>query len=152
MATNEHDYTATPYDSGYSHGCSDAKISNLSERYINQPGKGLSFHTFSFMQGYYNGYSACSASSPPAMAQQEQHTWAYNQGPVAFMSGYAKGIGLYWFNRGVVEGNNKLPLSSHNANYTKGYNDATYDLPNVGHLGSLPAHTSDNYGDFLSGT
>jgi hypothetical protein len=36
--TNEHDYTAaaTPYDSGYSHGCSDAKISTLSERYINQ--------------------------------------------------------------------------------------------------------------------
>jgi len=47
--TNEHDYTATPYDSGYSHGCSDAKISNLSERYINQPGKSPSSHTFSCM-------------------------------------------------------------------------------------------------------
>ena len=56
---------ATPYNSGYSHGCSDAKISNLSERYINQPSKGTTSHTFSFMEGYYNGYSACSASSPP---------------------------------------------------------------------------------------
>ena len=65
-ATTTNDTAATPNDSGYSHGCSDAKISNLSERYVNQPGKGPSSHTSSFMQGYYNGYSACSVSSPPA--------------------------------------------------------------------------------------
>jgi tetratricopeptide (TPR) repeat protein len=70
---------ATPYDSGYSHGCSDAKISNLSERYINQPGNGPSSHTFSFMQGYYNGYSACSASSPPA--QQPYNATERQQNP-----------------------------------------------------------------------
>ncbi len=33
------------YNSGFSHGCSDAKISNSSKRYINQPGKGTRYHT-----------------------------------------------------------------------------------------------------------
>lgn len=33
------------YDSGYDHGCDDAGISNLGDRYINQPEKGPSFHT-----------------------------------------------------------------------------------------------------------
>jgi hypothetical protein len=41
--TNEH--AAIAYESGYSHGCSDAR----SERYINQPGKGTTSHTSSFM-------------------------------------------------------------------------------------------------------
>jgi hypothetical protein len=50
----------SPYSSGYDHGCDDAAISNPSERYINQPGKGSSFHTEEFMSGYYNGFDACS--------------------------------------------------------------------------------------------
>jgi hypothetical protein len=29
------------YESGYDHGCDDAGIADLSERYINQPGKGF---------------------------------------------------------------------------------------------------------------
>jgi hypothetical protein len=49
-----------PYESGYNHGCEDAGISDPSERYINQPGKGPSFHTGSFMNGYYDGFNACS--------------------------------------------------------------------------------------------
>jgi hypothetical protein len=49
-----------PYESGYNHGCDDARISDPSERYINQPGKGPSFHTGSFMNGYYDGFDACS--------------------------------------------------------------------------------------------
>jgi hypothetical protein len=47
------------YESGYSHGCKDAKISNPSDRYINQPGKGPNHHTSEFMQGYDEGYNAC---------------------------------------------------------------------------------------------
>src|SRR5918912_1806054 len=54
----------TPYDSGYSHGCSDAKLT-FSERYINQPGKGPSFHTQKFMSGYNAGFSACGHESSP---------------------------------------------------------------------------------------
>jgi hypothetical protein len=49
-----------PYESGYDHGCDDAGISDPSERYINQPGKGPSFHTGSFMRGYNDGFDACS--------------------------------------------------------------------------------------------
>jgi hypothetical protein len=48
-----------PYQSGYDHGCEDAGISDP-ERYINQPGKGPSFHTSSFMRGYNDGLDACS--------------------------------------------------------------------------------------------
>ena len=34
---------AASHTSGYNHGCSDAQISDPSERYINQPGKGFRF-------------------------------------------------------------------------------------------------------------
>jgi tetratricopeptide (TPR) repeat protein len=41
--------------SGYSRGCSDSEISKSSDRYINQPGKGPSFHSKAFMQTYTEG-------------------------------------------------------------------------------------------------
>jgi hypothetical protein len=50
------------FDSGYSHGCSDAKISIDSQRYLNQPGKGPSYHTSDFMDGYYQGFDYCSTT------------------------------------------------------------------------------------------
>jgi len=50
------------FDSGYNHGCSDAKISVDSQRYINQPGKGPTYHTSDFMDGYYQGFDYCSTS------------------------------------------------------------------------------------------
>src|SRR5947208_7814060 len=53
---------ASPYSAGYDHGCSDAKISNADDRYINQPGKGSSDHTGEFMSGYNAGFSACGSS------------------------------------------------------------------------------------------
>jgi hypothetical protein len=54
-ATTTNEHAATPYDSGYSHGCSDAKISNLSERYINQPGKGTTSN-YTCTDGYIDGW------------------------------------------------------------------------------------------------
>jgi hypothetical protein len=54
---------SSPFDSEYDHGCDDVKISDPSDRYINQPGKGPSFHTDEFMQGYNDGYNACSSGS-----------------------------------------------------------------------------------------
>ena len=48
-----------PYKSGYTHGCSDAKISDSSKRYINQPGKGPTYHTSEFMRGYNDGFESC---------------------------------------------------------------------------------------------
>lgn len=60
-----------PYRSGYDHGCSDAKISDSNNRYINQPGKGPTYHTSEFMRGYNDGFESClrdngSSSSPIA--------------------------------------------------------------------------------------
>lgn len=52
-----------PYKSGYNHGCSDAKISDSSKRYINQPGKGPSYHTSEFMRGYNDGVKSCQAAN-----------------------------------------------------------------------------------------
>src|SRR5215211_5482130 len=51
----------SPYKSGYDHGCDDADISDPDDRYINQPEKGPSFHTNEFMDGYNDGYDACSS-------------------------------------------------------------------------------------------
>jgi hypothetical protein len=51
------------YDSGREHGCDDARISNPSDRYINQPERGPSFHTSAFMDGYNAGFNECSGSS-----------------------------------------------------------------------------------------
>jgi hypothetical protein len=52
-------YAQSPYDSGYDHGCDDAYISNSERQYINQPGKGPSFHSDEFMRGYDDGYGNC---------------------------------------------------------------------------------------------
>jgi hypothetical protein len=51
--------TGTPYQSGYDHGCSDAKLP-FSKRYINQPSKGPQYHSQEFISGYNAGFSACS--------------------------------------------------------------------------------------------
>ena len=51
------------FRSGMDHGCKDASISNSSNRYINQPHRGASFHSPEFMQGYYKGFHQCSKIS-----------------------------------------------------------------------------------------
>lgn len=50
----------TPYESGYNHGCDDAKTSDPADRYINQPSTGPAYHTNEFMSGYYDGFDMCS--------------------------------------------------------------------------------------------
>jgi hypothetical protein len=47
-----------------------AKISNPYDRYINEPGKGPSFHTNEFMSGYYAGFNACLGTGYQAPPQQ----------------------------------------------------------------------------------
>jgi hypothetical protein len=51
--------TLSPYESGYVHGCEDSRTTDFSDRYINQPEKGPSFHTDEFMRGYDAGYNEC---------------------------------------------------------------------------------------------
>jgi hypothetical protein len=79
-------YAISGYDSGYNHGCNDAKLSDPSEGYINQPENGPSFHSDTFMQGYQSGFNSCSAhqsnnmpSSNPSSPTSEFSTVA-NQG------------------------------------------------------------------------
>ena len=43
------------YDSGYSHGCADAKISDPSQRYINQPGRDQTFILTILIKGTKTG-------------------------------------------------------------------------------------------------
>jgi hypothetical protein len=62
-------YAQSPYDSGFDHGCSDAKISNPDNRYINQPGKDPAYHTGSFMNGYNDGFDSCFTSNSPQSNQ-----------------------------------------------------------------------------------
>ena len=48
---------ASPYSSGYSHGCDDGRLGF--HKYLNTPGYGIDYHTPEFMQGYDKGYKAC---------------------------------------------------------------------------------------------
>jgi hypothetical protein len=48
--------------SGYSRGFSDSQIYDTGDRYINQAGKGPSFHSKPFMQAYNEGYRSCSSN------------------------------------------------------------------------------------------
>src|SRR5919198_1129343 len=69
----------TPFQAGYDHGCSDAKLT-FSKIYINQPGKGPSFHTEEFMSGYNVGFRVCSNKSSPVDSN------------ILLKQGYAKGV------------------------------------------------------------
>jgi hypothetical protein len=60
-----------PYDSGFMHGCSDAKISDPTDRYINQPKQGPSFHTSKFMEGYNGAFDDCSDPARPFNADYD---------------------------------------------------------------------------------
>ena len=64
------------FASGRDHGCADAKISDASDRYINQLEKGPSYHTEDFMQGYNRGYSECSEDD--ASEESEENRIAQN--------------------------------------------------------------------------
>jgi hypothetical protein len=64
-------FAAKPYDSGFMHGCSDAKISDPADRYINQPKQGPSFHTSKFMEGYNGAFDDCSDPDRPFNADYD---------------------------------------------------------------------------------
>ena len=49
--------SASPYSSGYLHGCGDGKLGF--HKYLHTPGNGIDYQTLEFMQGYDKGYKAC---------------------------------------------------------------------------------------------
>lgn len=94
------DASNDPYDSGYDHGCADAKISEPSDRYINQPEKGLAFHSDLFMQGYYDGYDACTTSIeniPPSDAETFKIDATIDFDRQAILKANGNNLGDAWF-------------------------------------------------------
>ena len=53
---------ALQYNAGFSHGCTDTKIIDASQRYINQPETNATHHTAEFMNGgYHEGFKTSAA-------------------------------------------------------------------------------------------
>ena len=48
-----------PYGSGYSRGCSDAKMAGVEGGFVNESQRSPSFQTDEFKKGYEDGFSAC---------------------------------------------------------------------------------------------
>jgi hypothetical protein len=76
----------SPYESGYDHGCDDSEL-KAEDRYINEPGKGASFHTDEFMDGYRTGYQECkegnsndSEKEPNSSVNSDCFSEGYNDG------------------------------------------------------------------------
>jgi hypothetical protein len=69
-------YALTPYQSGFKHGVSDAKIANQggSNWYILQPGKSSAFHTQAFNKGYVDGFCSIAGSGAGSDANQATFT------------------------------------------------------------------------------
>jgi hypothetical protein len=63
------------YNSGYAHGCDDAKAGD--HPYLNSPGHGANFHTGQFMEGYNDGFNGCGGNQGPPDSARSHH---YNQG------------------------------------------------------------------------
>jgi hypothetical protein len=65
---------ATPYNTGFSHGVSDAAKANQglggSDWYITQPGKGFADHTQEFINGYIAGFCSLANSGQGSDADQ----------------------------------------------------------------------------------
>ncbi len=88
------------YNSGYTHGCSDAKMDDPSERYTNQAGKGPSFHTSEFMSGYNDGFEICSNGSNQPPSSNSEGTFKVivevtNQLPQDTYGGITVNVGNY---------------------------------------------------------
>jgi hypothetical protein len=85
----------TPFQAGYNHGCNDAKVT-FSARYINQTGKGPSFHTKEFMNGYNRGFSTCSSGKASAVASNVGSGNSTRSSNVTssslYKQGYQKGV------------------------------------------------------------
>lgn len=70
-------YALTPYQSGFKHGVSDAKLAQQglggSDWYITQPTKGFADHTQEFNSGYVAGF--CSIAGSGAGSDSNQATF-----------------------------------------------------------------------------
>jgi hypothetical protein len=102
-------YAASGHTSGYNHGCSDAQISDPSNRYINQPEKGPSFHSEAFMRAYNEGYDNCSKDS----------TSSTDQALSPYYSGYKHGFNDAKAGKGFTV----KSTNGHTEEYSRGYEE-----------------------------
>ena len=77
----------SPYESEYDHGSDDSEL-KAEDRYINEPGKGASFHTDEFMDGYRTGYQECKEGNSN---DSENDDGPSNTGNDCFNEGYNDG-------------------------------------------------------------
>jgi hypothetical protein len=78
----------SPYESGYDHGCDDSEL-KAEDRYINEPGKGASFHTDEFMDGYRTGYQECKEGNSNDSENDDEPSSSVNSD--CFNEGYNDG-------------------------------------------------------------
>ena len=132
----------TLYDAGYSHGCTDAKLS-FSERYINQTSKGSSFHTQELVSGYNSGFNACGHESSPVASNVDggsggssgsSKSTNYNDGYRAGVAAAARDIDLFNNNKiSEIGGDHPLvpciltDIPEYCNGYNKGYSDVVVD-------------------------
>jgi hypothetical protein len=80
----------TPFQASFDHGCNDTKVT-FDARYINQPGKGPSFHTQEFMSGYNRGFNMC-IDKPSSVASNVGSSSNNGTSSPVFKQGYENGV------------------------------------------------------------
>jgi hypothetical protein len=73
---------ASPYSTGYSHGCDDGKVGF--HKYLNTPGSGIDYQTPEFMQGYDKGYKACFNPNGTGSGDNKVHSQSDTGGTFVF--------------------------------------------------------------------
>ena len=151
------------YSVGFATGKQDAKKNVYDVTNACNYGNWTSDQTYACLNGYYDGNKTPYRAGYLQGVQGIEFKGFTNFAKTPeFIKGYSKGIQGYWSNRALVEGYSGLPISSFlqkNANYTQSYKDgrAEYLAGYPGtkkcgiDLGTLPAHTNDNYRDFYLG-
>ena len=121
---------ASPHSAGYHHGCDDAKISNVGDRYISQPGKGPSFHTQEFMNGYNVGFNACNHKSSSIHSSSTLYKQGYAKGVADAKLVQSKFPGSATMSPDDVDCDSSIDPKASNKEYCSGYQHGFADTIN----------------------
>ena len=120
----------TPFQAGYDHGCSDAKL-KLSATYFNQPGKGPSFHTREFMSAYNVGFSTCGHESSLPVASSSLFKQGYAKGVLDAMSQQSTFPASTTMRPDEVDCDSDIDPQASNEDYCSGYQHGFADTNNA---------------------
>ncbi|MGC2573637.1 MAG: hypothetical protein WA364_19145 [Candidatus Nitrosopolaris sp.] len=144
------------YNTGFLAGQNDTRTDKYDSQDACNNADLTSSQTYSCLKGYSDGdrsrYHAGYLQGVQDIGFKGHHTQNFTRG-------YFNGVQHYWSDRGLVEGYNGLPISSHNMNYTSSYRDGHAEMASGYQgtkkcgidLGQLPTYTNDNYRDFYLG-